>query len=193
MRARVRRCLFSCTLSARSRERLRAHSPPRPFPLIAGHEAGLASRVVSYGILPNPYPSPHAACVDEHGKRHNLGGLEISGEEEVTVTGVNYVSSLYVTCTICSRIVTGKPKKGRKVNLHDKVRLKAAQKLVAEFGFPKKVKGKAAKAVVAEAVEVVEEDDDKDDEGDEEDDAEMDFDGPLDDEPEEELEKELEA
>ena len=110
------------------------------------------------------------------------------------MTGIKYVSSLYVTCTICSRIVTGKPKKGRKVNLHDKVRLMAAQKLVAEFGFPTKVKGKAAKAVVAEAVEVVEKEDDKDDKGDEEDDdAEMDFDGPLDDEPEEELEEELEA
>ena len=184
------------TLSARSRERLKAHSPPTPFPseFSCLFIAGDASRVVSYGHLPDSYPSPHAKCVDEHGKRHNLGGLEISGEEEETVTGIKYVSSLYVTCTICSRIVTGKPKKGRKVNLHDKVRLMAAQKLVAEFGFPKKVKGKAAKAVVAEAVEVVEKEDDKDDKGDEEDDdAEMDFDGPLDDEPEEELEEELEA
>ena len=78
----------------------------------------------------------------------------------MTASDVNYVSSLYVMCPLCTREVKGKPKKGRKVNLHDKVRLKAAQKLVAEFGFPKKVKGKAAKAVVVEAVEVVEEEED---------------------------------
>ena len=103
------------------------------------------------------------------------------------MAGEEYVSSLYVTCTICSRIVKGKPKNGRKVTLHDKARLKAAQKLVAEFGFPKKVKGKAAKAVVVEAVEVVEAEEDDDDE---DDDAEIEYDGPLDGEPEEE---ELEA
>jgi hypothetical protein len=32
-------------------------------------------------------------------------------------------------------------KKGRKINLHDKVRLTAAQQMVAESGFPKKDKG----------------------------------------------------
>jgi len=95
---------------------------------------------VSYGILPDPYLSPHAKCIDEHGAPHNLGGLEISGEEEVTASGVNYVSSLYVMCPKCSRLVKGKLKKGRKVNLNDKDRLTAAQALVAEFGFPKKVR-----------------------------------------------------
>ena len=96
--------------------------------------AGAAGRVVSYGCLPAEYPSTHPEC------EHDLGGLEISGEEEVTKTGVAYVSSLYVTCKNCTRMVSGKPKKGRKINLHDKVRLKEAQELVAEHGFPKKVK-----------------------------------------------------
>ncbi len=99
---------------------------------------------MSYGIVPDPYPSPHVKCVDELGVPHNLGGLEISGEEEVTTSGVNYVSSLYVSCPKCSRLVSGKSKKGRKVNLDDKDRLKAAQALVAEFGFPKKVRAGSA-------------------------------------------------
>ena len=69
---------------------------------------------------------------------HDLGGLEISGEEELSVGGVPYVSSLYVTCRQCTRVVKEKAKKGRKINLHDKDRLKAAQELVAKHGFPKK-------------------------------------------------------
>ncbi len=89
---------------------------------------------MSYGFLPDGYPNPHAEC------EHGLGGLEISGEEEVTKAGVAYVSSLYVTCTSCTRMVSGKPKKGRKINLHDKERLTAAQALVEAHGFPKKVK-----------------------------------------------------
>ena len=93
---------------------------------------------MSYGVLPTPYPSPHSGCIDEDGEQHDLGGLEISGEEETSAQGVEYVSSLYVSCPQCSRLVNGKSKKGRKVTLHDKDRLKAAQELVVEFGFPKK-------------------------------------------------------
>ena len=52
--------------------------------------------------------------------------------------GVPYVSSLYVTCRQCTRVVKEKAKKGRKINLHDKDRLMAAQELVAKHGFPKK-------------------------------------------------------
>ena len=38
-------------------------------------------------------------------------------------------------------MVSGNPKKGRKINLHDKMRLTAAQQMVAVSGFPKKDKG----------------------------------------------------
>jgi hypothetical protein len=70
---------------------------------------------------------------------HDLGGLEISGEEK-TIDGADHVASLYVSCPLCSRLVKGKPKKGRKITIDDKDRLKAAQELVAEHGFPKKKK-----------------------------------------------------
>jgi hypothetical protein len=97
--------------------------------------AAAQKRTVSYGFLPSSYPSTHPEC------SHDLGGLEISGEEKVSAAGVLYVSSLYVTCRSCTRMVSGKTMKGRKINLHDKVRLTAAQQMVAESGFPKKDKG----------------------------------------------------
>ena len=50
------------------------------------------------------------------------------------------MSYLHVSCPKCTRHVKGKLKKGRKVNMNDKDRLTAAQALVAEFGFPKKVR-----------------------------------------------------
>ena len=99
-----------------------------PFPLCAGEK----TRGVSYGFLPAAYPSTHKLC------SHDLGGLEMSGEEEVNAAGEEYVSSLYVTCRQCTRMVKGKPQKGRKITVQDKKLLEEAQKLVAEFGFPQK-------------------------------------------------------
>ena len=113
----------------------RAHSPAH-FPHTPSHlTAGPKTRAVSYGFLQSPYPSTHPEC------GHDLGGLEISGQEKVSASGAQYVSSLYVTCRSCTRMVSGKPKKGRKITLHDKVRLTAAQQMVAVSGFPKKDKG----------------------------------------------------
>ena len=104
-------------------------SPPPLHPLFC---AGTESRVVSYGFLPSPYTSTHKDC------SHDLGGLEISGDVKINADGEDYVSSLHVNCRQCTRIVKGKPKKGRKITVHDKELLKEAQDLVAEFGFPQK-------------------------------------------------------
>ena len=107
-----------------------------PRPSLLHPIAGAASRTSTFGFLPKPYfpDPPHPEC------KHDLGGLELSGERSSSIE--RPVECLYVTCSQCRRSYveksTGatKNKNTRKITLNDAALLAAAQKQVREHGWP---------------------------------------------------------
>ena len=112
------------------------HSAPLLLASLLCSLAGAASRTSTFGFLPKPYfpDPPHHEC------KHDLGGLELSGQPSSSIE--HPVACLYVTCSQCRRSYVEKStgatkyKNTRKLTLNDAALLAAAQKQVREHGWP---------------------------------------------------------
>ena len=206
------RRLFSCTLSARSRERLRAHSPPTPFPsdfsclFIAGDETRDAeSKAYPWVVLSTPTGNIATQLIKRELKSPKGAVVEIRSlavslnENESELVGLsvhNQKASGKHTAQLLRVVHMTAGGHGDKWWHSGDASYVAGRKWsialpnVTLVEYPTKAAAEAAAAGEAASGDDNESGEIKfDDDGGS---GEMEHDGPLDDEPEEELEEELE-